>query len=251
MTYCYTNINKYDIPRKRDKSTMNNLKKIMFPNIEEEKLNLLMIDEPSISYITYASSAQEITNVIMNNLTDFPCPASSETQSWSELNHHEKMKHLVMTDMTAGVGGNVLNFSKFFKYVNAIEIDRTRYEYLKKNISIYNYINVNCYCDNSVNMLIDNKTISQDILFFDPPWGGKLYKLHDSLKLFLRREEEEDDESNPIEKIIKNILENETKMAVVKLPKNYDFEYFENELAPMKCSNFALDRMNIMIVKNY
>lgn len=235
-----------DVCYKKERNVLTNLKRIMFPNIEENKINSLMIDEDSMSYITYSESAQEITNVIMNNLADFPIPKTVDYDTWINMTLHNRMKYLVITDMTAGVGGNVLNFSRFFKYVNAIEINKIRCDYLKHNVNLYNFINVNCYCDDSMNMLIREEKISQDIVFFDPPWGGKTYKNLENLKLYLS-----EDESNPIELVIRNILDKGTKMVVVKLPKNYDFEYFEEQLHDMKCCNFTLDRMNIMIVKNY
>lgn len=257
MSYTYS---KTVICRSKDtKDVLTNLKRIMFPVIEENKISSLMIDEDSISYITYSESAQEITNVIMNNLVEFPCPITINEDIWCDMTLYNRMKHLVITDMTAGVGGNVLNFSRFFKYVNAIEINKTRCDYLKHNIDLYNFINVNCYCGDSINILINDNQISQDIVFFDPPWGGRQYKNYENLKLYFKGE---DDTSTGIsvENIVQCLLEKGTKMVVAKLPKNYDFVYFEETLLAMNlqnssmkisCCNFMLDRMSIMIVKNY
>lgn len=220
------------------------LKKLIFPPISEDKLNQLMIDNDSIKFITFHSSAQEITNLIMNNLSDFPNPTNTTTEKWLAKPLDKKMKHLVITEMTAGVGGNVFNFAKYFKYVNAIEIDSLRYSYLNRNVKIYNYDNVNCYNDDSINLLIEKDDINQDIVFFDPPWGGSNYKLQTNIRLKFG--------DYSIENVCKILFQRScNKMIVMKLPNNYDFDYLMMELRNYKVSKFLLDRMTIVIVKNY
>lgn len=233
------------------------LKRLIFPIIAEEKLHQIMIDDESLKYITFASSAQEITNIIMNNLIDFPCPFRQDTKinvneslnsilnsKWQNKSLDKKMKDLVITEMTAGVGGNVLNFAKYFKYVNAIEIDQIRYNYLNKNIKLYEYNNVNCYNQNSVELLIEQDDIVQDIIFFDPPWGGKDYKLFNNLRLTF--------ENYSIENICHILFQRKrNKMIIMKLPNNYDFDYLMDELKIYRVNKFVLDRMTIVVVKNY
>ena len=146
--------------------------------------------------------------------------------------------------MTAGVGGNVYNFSKFFKYVNAIEISHNVYSCLKNNINVYNINNVNCYNDDSVKLLIDNDDIGQDIIFFDPPWGGKDYKYHTDLKLNFG--------GYSIENICRLLLNREyNKMIVLKLPNNYDYKYFVEELNTYTIERYQLAKFTILIVKNF
>ena len=220
------------------------LKKLIFPPIREDKLPHLMIDDESIKYITFTSSAQEITNIIMNNLDDYPCPKSGSEQKWASKSLDKKMKGLVITEMTAGVGGNVLNFAKYFKYVNAIEIDALRYMYLNKNVELYEYNNVNCYNDDSINLLINKDDLVQDIVFFDPPWGGKDYKLFNNLRL--------DFSDYTVENVCKILFQRiRNKMIVLKLPNNYDFEYMQTELKDYRISKFILDRMTIVVIKSY
>lgn len=220
------------------------LKKIIFPPISEEKISQLMIDDESIKYITFNSSAQEITNIIMNNLSDFPCPTTINNKKWESKFLDKRMKYLVITEMTAGVGGNVLNFAKYFKYVNAIEIDPIRYSYLDKNIKLYEYDNVNCYNNDSINLLIKADDIVQDIVFFDPPWGGKDYKLFTKLRLKFG--------SYNIETVCHILFQRtRNKMIIMKLPNNYDFDYLISELKDYRVSKFVLDRMTMIVVKNY
>lgn len=220
------------------------LKKIIFPPINDNKLHQLMIDEESIKYITFNSSAREITNIIMNNLLDFPCPNVSDEEKWKFESPDKKMKNLVITEMTAGVGGNVLNFAKYFKYVNAIEIDSTRYNYLNKNIKLYGFNNVNCYNNDSVELLVNKDDIAQNIVFFDPPWGGRDYKLFQNLRINFG--------IFSVENICKILFQRpKNKMIVLKLPNNYDFNYLITELKNYNISKFNIDRMTIIIIKNY
>lgn len=221
------------------------LKKIIFPPIADNLLSHLHIDQESYKFITFASSAQEITNIIMNSLIDFPCPKRENEITWQNKNLIDKMEKLVITEMTAGVGGNVFNFAKYFKYVNAIEIDNIRHHYLTKNINLYGFSNVNCYNEDSVDFLVNNNNnIAQDIVFFDPPWGGSGYKNINALRL--------DFGENSIENICHLLFQREcTKMIVIKLPNNYDFNYLKSEMYNYRITLTQLDKMTIIVLKNY
>jgi 16S rRNA G966 N2-methylase RsmD len=210
------------------KNSKHNLKKLLkvkrkiFPDISEDRLNKLLIDEESIKYITFKSDAEDISQIIIKNL-------------------EEKADEYVISDMTAGVGGNVLNFAKYFKYVNAIEINRERYNYLNNNIYQYDLINVNTYNYDSYNLLIEQDEIRQDIVFFDPPWGGSSYKDYDSLRLTFA--------DKSIEDICLKLLEKNNKLIVLKLPKNYDFNYLKEKLSDHTVIIYQLDRIGIVTIK--
>ena len=83
-----------------------------------------------------------------------------------------------IVDYTAGVGGNVLSFCKYFKEVVGIEKDTSRYNLLALNLSSYQFNNLKLY-NNSCLEFLDNE---YDVIFFDPPWGGYQYKKHKELK---------------------------------------------------------------------
>ncbi|AAV50589.1 putative methyltransferase [Niemeyer virus] len=223
---------------------IHSIKRLIFPPITETRLSKIMIDDESIKYITYNSSAQEITNIIMNNLENFPCPSHCSEEKWRLKSPDQRMKKLVITEMTAGVGGNVLNFAKYFKYVNAIELNCIRYKYLNNNIKLYDYSNVNCYNDNSVSLLIEKDDLGQDIVFFDPPWGGGGYKQFQNLRL--------DFDKYSVEVVCQKLLEkNHNKMVILKLPSNYDFDYFFDQLKSYTINKFDIEKMTIIVVKKY
>jgi 16S rRNA G966 N2-methylase RsmD len=133
--------------------------------------------------------------------------------------------------------------------VYAIEKDKNRYEYLKNNIDVYDYKNVYCINDSSINF--NNNCLIEtnpNVIFIDPPWGGNIYKESQSLRLCL--------DNIPIEDLIidiftklyefiikkdvtileinnkkiykQNIFHN--KFIVLKLPKNYDIDFFYQKI---------------------
>lgn len=156
----------------------------------------LMLSEEGRYSISRPRDAETITKIIMKSLT----------------NH--RPNNLVITEATSNVGGNVINFSKHFKHVNAIEISNFQMKILKNNCSVYKRINVSFYNQNYVDIC---SNIKQDIIFIDPPWGGVDYKDKDKLELYLS--------GIPLGDIVHR-LEKKAKLIVLKIPINYDFRSF-------------------------
>lgn len=86
----------------------------------------------------------------------------------------------VVTDATAGIGGNSYYFCKTFKFVNCVEYNYDYFNILKTNISQFSNNKVFCSCYNYIKFLL-----KQDVIFLDPPWGGSAYKNKKKLNLFL------------------------------------------------------------------
>ena len=206
--------------------------------------NKLKIDDESFSYITIREIADLITKVICHHLMKF--------------NINPQKVNIV--DYTAGVGGNVLSFVKYFNHVTAIESCALRASYLKNNVEIYGFKNITIINDTSINYH-NNELIMSDtnVVFVDPPWGGSSYKDCDELlqlkldnismeNLFIDIVKKYSEYYFHKEKFI-NILQQITskhniiqptkvnklynkydikynKVVVFKLPKNYDIENF-------------------------
>lgn len=198
----------------------------LFPFLEDKMLiNKLKIDEDSIYYISIRDHATKITNIIIYHLTLLNINASTS----------------IITDATAGVGGNTLSFSPVFKKVYAIEIDNLRSNYLKNNINVYNFTNVYVINDNCINILPNIK--DHNIVFIDPPWGGRNYKKYTNLKLML---------SNvSLDTICLNVLKNSNvKLVVLKLPFNYDLFDFYYKLKDYTIYMYDLYKMIILVIHN-
>ena len=80
--------------------------------------------------------------------------------------------NITIFDGTAGIGGNVISFSRYFKKVVGVEIDTDRFNILKNNIDIFKINNVKLINGDCNDYFNDNYSV----YFFDPPWGGKEYK---------------------------------------------------------------------------
>ena len=90
---------------------------------------------------------------------------------------------LIITDALGNVGGMTMLLAKYFKYVNTCEIINLHSNIIKNNIQVYNYDKkVNVINDDYFNIMFK---IKQDIIFFDPPWGGVDYKNQDGLILHI------------------------------------------------------------------
>lgn len=202
----------------------------IFPHLKNSNNYLkLMIDDESLTYITIREIAELTSKIICHHLIKY------------NLNP-QKIK---IIDYTAGVGGNVLSFGKFFNKVYAIEIHKNRFEYLKNNIDVYEYKNILCINDSSINFndkfLVD---VNPNVIFIDPPWGGNNYRETESLRLKLDNVPIEDLVIDIFSKLYEHTIKNDicsveinnkkvykqnifhNKFIVLKLPKNYDIEYF-------------------------
>jgi tRNA/tmRNA/rRNA uracil-C5-methylase (TrmA/RlmC/RlmD family) len=54
---------------------------------------------------------------------------------------NKDLTRLVITDATTNAGGNTLSFSKYYKHVHSVEIDKETFEYLKHIIKIQKIAN--------------------------------------------------------------------------------------------------------------
>lgn len=201
----------------------------LFPYLHDKsKAQQLKIDDDSIHYISLREHAEQISNMIITHLKKINIDTSNIT----------------ITDATAGVGGNTISFGMKFKHVYAVEIDTLRSSYLKNNIDIYNLKNIDIINDDYTKMY--NK-YCQNVVFIDPPWGGKDYKSHKNLRLELS--------DIPIETICNNLLNPNImkklpELIVLKLPNNYDIVYFYKELTCKKIYFYDLKKMFILVVVN-
>jgi hypothetical protein len=193
----------------------------LFPKNEKNSNNMkLLSDEIGRYSISLPKDAEIITSLVEYHINKLELLS----------------KDLIITDSTAGIGGNTISFSKKFKNVNSIEIDKKRFEFLKNNINYYNLENVNLVNCNYLNIM---ENLIQDIIFMDPPWGGRGYKKKSSLTLKLS--------GIPLEDICTK-LKKLTKILVLKLPLNYNLQSL---IKPLNANIFKykIKRMYILIIE--
>jgi 16S rRNA G966 N2-methylase RsmD len=171
--------------------SLNTLKKL-FPEPSNGNYNGLKLDEEGLYSITHPKEADLISEAIIEIINN---------------------TNIHIVDMTAGCGGNMISFIKYFSYVTGIEIDKNRFKLLKENLSKYNYNNYELICGNSTNIINNN----YDVYFIDPPWGGPDYKKHSNIELHLS--------NYKLEEFILTLPKD--KLIVLKLPFNYNIDNFK------------------------
>jgi len=158
----------------------------------------IQMDRVSLFSVTPARQADEMTKILLS----LPGISSEST----------------ITDGTACVGGNTVSFARFFAHVNAVEMDAKRCDMLINNVEVCRKharakggdfpAFVKFFSENSLDLI---PRLRQDIVFLDPPWGGKDYKSKTTVPLFLS--------SKPIHEVVIYCLRH-TKYVALKLPKN-------------------------------
>lgn len=121
---------------------------------------------------------------------------------------------LTITDATACIGGDTLNFALKFGHVHSIELSEENFEALENNVQAYNLHNVTLYQGDCTKLFNWNT----NVLYIDPPWGGKDYKKHKELDLFLS--------GKRLDYWLEEVLsrKNRPDYIVLKLPSNYNFK---------------------------
>ncbi len=202
------------------KITNSKRKKKLFPKIDDA--TKLQIDEVGEYSISTPNEAKCITNIIKKRAKK------------AELD----VNQLVITDGTAGVGGNTISFAKNFKSVNAIEMDETRFTYLKGNLAAYSLANVDFFQGDYISFV---DVLEQDVIFLDPPWGGRDYKKLEKIRLKMSDVSMED--------ICNDILRRDlAEMIILKLPFNYDLDYLSNKVKG-KVSIYSARRIKIVCIE--
>ena len=197
----------------------------MFPHIDNRKRAMqLKIDRESVHYISLREDAHKISCIIAHHLDSL------------EIEYDDA----IITDATAGVGGDTLSFGLNFGHVHAIEIDELRYDYLVNNINVYNLKNITPYHDDCKDVI--NSIDNHHVVFMDPPWGGRSYKKHEKLKLTLGNKSIED-YCNTI--FDSNKTKHPPKLIVLKLPTNYDLVYLYKNI---KCDKIILHELKKMYI---
>ncbi len=183
---------------------------------EESFLRKLKMDSVSVYSMTPLEASKSIIKIILKYAT----------------------KKSVITDMTACIGGDTIQFSKNFKHINSIELSKERYKFLKHNVGVYNRKNVTIYQGNSIELI---KNLDQDIIYIDPPWGGKRYKYKKKINLYLSK--------IPMWNLC-NQLANQADYIVLKVPLNFNIELFCKKVISEDVDIYPLEKIQLIIINN-
>lgn len=139
---------------------------------------------------------------------------------------HIDVQKLIVTDAFAGAGGFSIILCKYFDSVNAIEANPNTFKMLSNNLALFSKT-ANTFNDYYQTVMY---TLYQDIIIFDPPWPhGSDYSRQDKItEIYINNK---NGESNLLEDLIIQIAPYVKYYIIVKLPRNYDEDVFENRIS--------------------
>jgi len=168
----------------------------MFPHKNDVKYELLQTTEEGVYSITRRRDADRIMNIIRYVVKH------TDTKS--------------ITDCTACIGGDTLNFGLNFKAVISIELKQNNFDALRNNVDVYELHNVSTLLGDCTKLF----DWYSDVVYIDPPWGGPDYREHKVLNLTIS--------DIRLDAWLFEILLRKNRPAHIflKLPVNYNFERF-------------------------
>lgn len=142
----------------------------------------------------------------------------------------DNIRGLTILDGTANVGGDTIRFGMNFNKVISVELNLQNFEVLKNNVEVYNLKDKTEIINGDITKVWNDVQLFTDVLFLDPPWGGKDYierrvgssDEEEVLNLFLS--------GMTISEFVGRVLLSPNKPSYVflKLPVNYDINSFKN-----------------------
>lgn len=127
-----------------------------------------------------------------------------------------------LTDATACIGGNTWIFADYVKQVTANELANIHAEILENNMKALNKKNITFLNRNYLDIYL---SVKQDIIFFDPPWGGTNYKQFNDVEIQLMGS---DGQPKKLDEIILGLLQYKCETMILKLPVNYSIKKITN-----------------------
>ena len=143
----------------------------------------------------------------------------------------------VITDATACIGGNVAAFCTRFHHVQAVEIDDARHRMLEHNLVVLGHYNVTSWCADYLQICTQ---IKQDIVFIDPPWGGRNYMQQEHVTLRLGDLHISD---------VCRRLHGHTRYIVLKTPVNFNDALLRKQYRDDQITTWgASSKIRIMVI---
>lgn len=199
----------------------------LFPYKKGVDRNNIQMNYECMYYVTVPRDAEKIVHMITN-----------------KMGKYKSKKDIIIVDATACIGGDTISFCHNFGKVIPIELDKIRYEQLLHNLELYGIQNAYIDgCNGSCLDIIPDIEVDIDVIYFDPPWGGKDYKMQDKLELQLGNLD--------LDHVINLFFEKKSvKLVVSKLPKNYDYEKLLPKLKEYNVFiNKEIKKLDILLVE--
>ena len=136
----------------------------------------------------------------------------------------ENIGGLTIMDGTANVGGDTIRFAMNFGKVISVELDKNNYDVLENNVGVYNFREKVTILNNDITKVYNDIHLFPDVLYLDPPWGGKNYKEFEEEKMVIFLS------NMSLTRFLGNVLMSPSrpKYIFIKLPINYNVNSLRN-----------------------
>ena len=196
------------VPHAQVRSKKRHTKKLkkLFPGHIRHLVNF---DNQGLYSTTEYEIAQSMTDILTN-------------ACW--LHTRQQAARASIVDCTAGIGGNTMSFASMFKRVYALELNYTRWIYLRRNMARLKLGGtVTCIHNNFLTYVYEDMLQHVQMFFLDPPWGGNSYKQKHQLRLYLS--------GTPLHDVINRLPRGRPAVCGIKVPYNFALAYFSERLA--------------------
>lgn len=197
----------------------------LFPYKQNIDYTKLQTTEEGLYSITRKRDSERILSIIKHNVRD--------------------LGNKTITDGTACIGGDTIQFAMAFHHVHSIELNLANFDCLVKNINVYELSNITLH-HGDCTVLFNWNT---DVLYLDPPWGGPDYKAKKDLDLMIG--------TKRIDSWLDEILLRKNRPAhiVLKLPHNYNFKRLNflvnvEAIKPFRVRNYVLVMITVHPFQN-
>jgi tRNA G37 N-methylase Trm5 len=197
----------------------------LFPYKQDIDYTKLQTTEEGLYSITRKRDGERILSIIKHNVKD--------------------LGNKTITDGTACIGGDTIQFAMAFHHVHSIELNLANFNCLVKNINVYELTNITLH-QGDCTVLFNWNT---DVLYLDPPWGGPDYKVKKELDLMIGPKR--------IDIWLDEILirKNRPSHIVLKLPHNYNFKRLNflvnvEAIKPFRVRNYILVMITVHPFQN-
>jgi 16S rRNA G966 N2-methylase RsmD len=210
-------------------------------------IDQLLHEEKDANYFaggTLPLSDDEKRKIKLDEVAYFSlCPKTHADQiteaiaSLSCLVSHDTEAKPTITDACAGVGGVSMSLvmSDNFATVNSVEYDVNRAALLTNNLQAIRRNGNDTESRVTQRSYLDvMHSLEQDVVFFDPPFGGPGYKYYENAVLFLGK--------THLATIANDLLmQDRAKYVVLRAPENFDLQYFVQCLHTQICCKELLN----------
>lgn len=192
-------------------------------NLEEKRENFIPEIEPTLlkynesfwKKIFPVKKNTKISDYTLSNIGSYSILYPKDGEKLAKIIKSFLSGPVTITDANANMGGATLAFTNYFDHVNSVEILPFHCKILENNIKVYDaFDKVSIHC---MDYLDIGDKLEQDVIFFDPPWGGPDYKKKQLMEMYL--------DNISISNIIKSLInKKKIKLVAIRVPFNYDFK---------------------------